>query len=1061
MTDSVSRQRLPVPLAYRHIDRAQVLAQLIHALVTGGPPDQKRLTTKSLSDPTVALLNGWATVADVIDFYQERIATESYLTTATEPESVLALAKLLGYRPRPGLAATCWLAYTLVADPTDTAVLLPKHQLVQSVPGAGELPQTFETSEDLVARPSWNTLPVKTTAPLRIPTVVTGDTTQYAVPEKLMIAGAVAPLKPNDVVLITPTAATAKDAVVLAVRAADVKADLLANTATVVLQQPQQSAQRKAAGPPPDAPPADVGDAIGALVGPLTKSPSVPPATATAVPRDLEKIFPKGAGPPPGMTAKMLAALHPGLAKALYPALATSTIGKPDVGSVQTLRVTTTPFGVQVPPRARFDSQGRPQTPEEWPIGDSQTLTITLTARRWIDRGSTDVAFTELSDFPATVRIDGPGYHDAITIDNGNQTPFASGAGTIEVTKEGALKFTAEPHSGLEDTIVTPKAGELTATTGAGGPGVTAALDATWSAVSESSSGLSISLRLLPRLTTDAPIWLVIEVVSALPLSDDDRKILYLNERHDEIVPGSVVMIDAGPDNKADNPLLVDPPDDEPFYPRVTQVVDAAAVTINRYGMSQTVTRLQLRSNWIRAAARLLSDLRPLSVHAQPVDLNLLQAPIDAPVAGREIGVTGLHPGIDTGHRLVLTGTRADLVGDASVQAGETLMVAGVSQISDNGEPPYTNLTLATALSYSYRPDTVTLYGNVVPAHHGATITENMTPAGDPAHPVFTLAQSPVLADPSGTQTGFSSTLTLVIDGRTWTWVPRLDSATPPRSYITGTDGQGHTTITLSQPVPYPASTVIATYRSAVGSAGNLRAGQLTQPLTRPLAVATVTNPLPASGGSDPDGPETVRIRAPLGLEALGRVVSVQDAADIALTWAGIGKTAATLTTDGTGDIVAVTVAGVSPTPLDPHGTLISDLRAALTAAGDVTVPIVVTPAAISLIALIAQIHHDPDISWNTVEPAVRAELTDAYGYDHRGIDEDIIISDLIAVIHRVDGVRSCAITQIGQVDYDITAKDLATFILQTPPPDDPRIPVTGVAYISDTVADTLILQEA
>jgi hypothetical protein len=46
------------------------------------------LTTRELSDPSIALLDAWAVVADVLTFYQERIANEGYLMTATERRSI-------------------------------------------------------------------------------------------------------------------------------------------------------------------------------------------------------------------------------------------------------------------------------------------------------------------------------------------------------------------------------------------------------------------------------------------------------------------------------------------------------------------------------------------------------------------------------------------------------------------------------------------------------------------------------------------------------------------------------------------------------------------------------------------------------------------------------------------------------------------------------------------------------------------------------------------------------------------------------------------------------------
>ena len=1081
MTDSVSRQQVPVPLHYRHADRAQVLATLIHNLVVGQPDPGLPglpLTTKSLTDPTVALLDCWATVADVIDFYQERIATEGFLDTATEPESVLALATLVGYRPRPGLAASCWLAYTLVVDPTDTAVLLPKGQLVQSIPAAGQLPQTFESSEDLVARPSWNTLQVKDTAP------VVFDLASATYPD-LVLSGATSPLTPNDVVLIR-LASLSKPRIV---RVASVTADFIANTTTVALQPPVSPVQAAAA--PDDRAPSDIMlEKAQNLFDPLTSAPSVPPPTGTRIPRDPDTLFPLAsdeAGTRPELSdtrIKILAALQPGLSKALYPALATSTIGAPQVESAQGLLISSAPFGVQIPPQPRFDRNGQPQPAEEWPIEDTQSYRIVFDgdttpytfagAAIHVESSAGKGNSTITSGAPTPPTID----HTSITIDAnqttitfGQASPTNSTGGTGDNGAAAIEPITVAISDHTVKVTLTPSGGNVPVPVSVSLDDAITAADAAANlpAPSDANLGLLVRIEFLPTppraliaaVGGQTTSQFIVDIVSALPLSDP--KTLDLNEKRDEILAGSYVVIDSAPPQPAK-------PDFS--YPVIAQVVSATPVAVNRYGMSPTVTRLVLDSDWVSPHARLLSDLRPLTVYAQSVDLDLQPVPVATPVSGSTIDVEGLHPGIEIGHRLVITGTRADLP-DGTVQAGETIMVSGVTQTPSAGDSPYTTLSLPKpGLSYQYQRSTVTLYGNVVPAHHGQTITETLSPTGDPANPTFTLAQAPVLADPSGGPAGFTSTLTLVIDGRTWAWVPRLDTNTPPFSYITGTDGQGHTTITLGQPLPYPASVAVATYRAGAGGAGNLAAGQLSQPLTRPLALATVTNPLPASGGANPDGPDVVRANAPRGLQALGRVVSVQDAADLALSWAGIGKTAAALTTDGGSEIVQVTVAGVSPSPLDPSSALITDLGAALTAAGDVTVPIRVTPAPLNLIVLVAQIHRDPDISWDTVEPAVRAELTDAYGYARRGLNEDIVISDLIAVIHRVDAVRSCTITGLGLIGANAQPKDVAAFV--PGPPDSPipvaggqpiavtdgHIPVTGVAYITDTVADTVMLAD-
>src|SRR5204863_235282 len=62
---------------------------------------------------SIALLDGWAMVGDVLTFYQERIANEGYLRTATERRSIFELARLVGYAPRPGVASSTYLAFTM------------------------------------------------------------------------------------------------------------------------------------------------------------------------------------------------------------------------------------------------------------------------------------------------------------------------------------------------------------------------------------------------------------------------------------------------------------------------------------------------------------------------------------------------------------------------------------------------------------------------------------------------------------------------------------------------------------------------------------------------------------------------------------------------------------------------------------------------------------------------------------------------------------------------------------------------------------------------------------
>jgi predicted phage baseplate assembly protein len=117
------------------------------------------LKTREDDDYSIALLDASGMLADVLTFYQERIANESYLRTATERRSLLELARLIGYELRPGVAAHTYLAFTLDDAPgAPTRTTIDIGLKVQSIPGPGETPRTFETVEKIEARVEWNTM---------------------------------------------------------------------------------------------------------------------------------------------------------------------------------------------------------------------------------------------------------------------------------------------------------------------------------------------------------------------------------------------------------------------------------------------------------------------------------------------------------------------------------------------------------------------------------------------------------------------------------------------------------------------------------------------------------------------------------------------------------------------------------------------------------------------------------------------------------------------------------------------------------------------------------------
>jgi len=161
------------------------------------------LTTRDPSDPSIALLDAWAVVGDVLTFYQERIANEGFLRTALHRCSVLELARLIGYRLRPGVAASVFLAFTLEQGADKNAELpVPQGTRANSIPGPGETPQAFETSADLVARPAWSALKPRLTRPQKITADANDDSFGAPNIESIFFDGTSTKLKAGDALLI-------------------------------------------------------------------------------------------------------------------------------------------------------------------------------------------------------------------------------------------------------------------------------------------------------------------------------------------------------------------------------------------------------------------------------------------------------------------------------------------------------------------------------------------------------------------------------------------------------------------------------------------------------------------------------------------------------------------------------------------------------------------------------------------------------------------------------------------------------------------------------------------
>jgi hypothetical protein len=113
------------------LDRARVLL-----------PEWK---SRSEADFGVVLVELVAYAADILSYYQDRVANEAYLATATQRRSVLELLRLIGYQIDPGLSATALLHFEVTADVTVTGANLPYRVKTSGAPGVPDV--SFEVTE--------------------------------------------------------------------------------------------------------------------------------------------------------------------------------------------------------------------------------------------------------------------------------------------------------------------------------------------------------------------------------------------------------------------------------------------------------------------------------------------------------------------------------------------------------------------------------------------------------------------------------------------------------------------------------------------------------------------------------------------------------------------------------------------------------------------------------------------------------------------------------------------------------------------------------------------------
>lgn len=1132
------------------------------------------LKTRNSGDPSIALLDAWATVGDVLTFHQERIANEGYLRTATERRSILELARLVGYSLRPGVAASAYLAYTLdkpiaipaliekpqlAPPPPDPLVTIPEGSRAQSVPGPGELPQSFETSDDLGARFAWNNLQVRLNRPQKIdtdtrviylkglPNLKRGDPLLIiASPPNLYRIETVTPDAAADRTKVTfrpwleielpPEPSTAfidsiSDTVkkfsvaerfgvvrtsrsgreVLAqldrlrkLASAGSAEELKAALEKEVLPRLNELHQAAISGRFTRVEPwvaqiveeleaallgrsetlAEIESAEGpakttldltAVLPALSKPRSIPPRES----QDLSRSVGGSLGTSTDIAPQLLASLKPELKPVLYKAWQNVPVTAEPAFEVHAFKVRASIFGHNAPLEPVRNTAGVITGSKEWDLqihgtDDFESFEIVLGQEQGggfaanIIVGERSTGFVALEGSRASIDFRSINDRVDVTITHTE----ADGRSTF------VFRFSRRPI-----------------------------------AVQILLSGqefLSASL-----VKTDAPVTLSAPTVnsnrdisikgqlriSAAPTSGEDPRIAWLDAPYEQILPGSWVAMEK-PSNLF-HPMTGVPRESTLVMTRVSDVSERSRAA---YGLTQKSTRLRLEHDWLDPTPERESfeTIRGTAVFSGSEKLELAEEPIETAVSGNELELDGLYDGLESGRWLIISGERTDITaGSAQQRAGEAeaevqvagvpatelAMLAAVEQRFDqnlDGDKTHTYLQLSNNLSYSYKRDTVIVYGNVVNSTHGETRKEVLG-SGNAGKSLqaFTLKQSPLTFVAAPNPDGVESTLQVRVNDVLWHEADGHAGLGPnDYRYVTRTDDEDKTSVIFGTGengarLPTGPDNVTAVYRNGIGKAGNVRPDQITLLSSRPLGVKGVTNPMAATGGANRESRDQARRNAPLAVMALDRLVSTRDYADFARTFAGIGKASAARLSDGQRRLVHLTVAGAEDIPIETTSDLYRNLSKALRDFGDPHQPLLVTLRIFLLLVIEARVRVLPDYLFEKVEPKIRAALLDRFSFERRELGEDALLSDAIATIQNVEGVAYVDIDKFDWVDEKkvidhlgggaslgeiIERKEripvsLARVDTNATHPAE-RIKPAEIAYLSPDIPDTIILSE-
>jgi hypothetical protein len=929
------------------------------------------LTARFDDDMAIATLDAWATVLDVLTFYQERIINEGYLRTATERLSVSKLARHISYRSAPGVASGTFLAFSMNDAPgsPDSAAIATGTK-VQSIPEQDQLPQTFETVEDLNAKVEWNSMAVlknRKTIP------VTGD-------KQIYLDGINTGLQPGDGILMIGQERendnTSRNWDFRKVQ--QVIPDNLGGRTLITWNE---ELGKKSDGTTDQA--AKKNFKIYAL-------------------RQRASLFGFNAPDFRTLSGNVKSQFIPsGLLTEIYSDMNFGTValtridgninndwgsGAPAAGisadnfSIRWSGVILPPVTGQFTFYTQSDDGVQLLIDNTFIISNmTQHASIEDTGSIWLQAGqlyNIQLDYFEASGF-SVIKLSwsGPGLNKDIIpassfFQPGNYSDWpgftisaiAGAANTVyldaiysKITKGGWLMMkagTSEEVYKLTDSVESSRIG-----------------------FAISSKSMAVTLDGI-NLSNDFDN----KVRETAVFAQSEELVIAESPVGDSIKNDKEITLDASyPDLQSGKTIIVS---GKRCRLQITEEADGLFL-------------FDVQDNII--GTRNLKKDDSLIILSKPVifsDGSTLYSLKDSGGLEGSCKVSGIQ----------LVPQPAD-IGDDMVSEVHT-----IDSLKPGADP--TVIVLRELLINLFDISTVVIYGNVARSTHGETKLEVLG-SGDSSmvFQKFDLKQSPLTFVSAASASGTQTTLQIRVNDILWKEVPSFYGVLPgEKVYTTSIDDNGTVTVEFGDGVtgsrlPTGVQNVKATYRVGIGTAGDLNAGQLSMILKPVLGVSKVINPLASAGGADPELRDTARQNAPLTVLTLDRIVSARDLENFTRAFAGIGKARAEVLWSGEQQVVHVTIAASDQQTIDKQSDLYLNLLQAIQTSGHTYTKIYVDNYIPIDFTTDIRIKADSNYLLDDVMAGVVTALIDAFSFDARGFGQDVTPAELISVIQGVAGV--------------------------------------------------------